>query len=249
MRCIQRLNRHFQILGRPECDFLAGLDLDCFAGCRVAPHASSALPNLQDAETGNADAFAFLEMLGDNADEIAEGGFTCSFRQLMLLGQDRRMPCATISLQRRSCRLVAHYRRISQSHWEQLREHHSGSILPVERSVKASFQKHTMSYRFVRPLFARATKFARVKHLSPETGTARSARKFGSFCVASGDSPNQEVRQILHRVKGLEPVSPNVPSATAENQYCDNDDQKIGGVHVVLLGPFATGSDTCHFHV
>jgi hypothetical protein len=41
-------------------------------------------------------------------------------------------------------------------------------------------------------------------------------------------------------------VSPKVPSATAENQYCDDDDQKIGGVHIVLFGSFATGSDTCH---
>ena len=31
----------------------------------------------------------------------------------------------------------------------------------------------------------------------------------------------------------LEPVSPNV---TAENQYRDEDDQKIGGVHIVLPG-------------
>ena len=37
-------------------------------------------------------------------------------------------------------------------------------------------------------------------------------------------------------VKSLEPVSPNVASATAENQYRDEDDQKIGGVHIVLRG-------------
>ena len=41
---------------------------------------------------------------------------------------------------------------------------------------------------------------------------------------------------ILYCVKSLETVSPNVPSATAENQYRDDDDQKIGGVHLVLLG-------------
>ena len=34
-------------------------------------------------------------------------------------------------------------------------------------------------------------------------------------------------------VKSLEPMSPNV---TAENQYRDEDDEKIGGVHIVLPG-------------
>ena len=32
--------------------------------------------NLQDAETRNANSFALLEMLGDQAHEIAEEGFT-----------------------------------------------------------------------------------------------------------------------------------------------------------------------------
>ena len=35
------------------------------------------------------DAFALLEMLCDQADEIAEEGFTSPLRQLMLLGQGR----------------------------------------------------------------------------------------------------------------------------------------------------------------
>jgi len=30
-------------------------------------------------------------------------------------------------------------------------------------------------------------------------------------------------------------VPPNVSSAAAENQYCHEDDQKIGGVHMALL--------------
>jgi hypothetical protein len=33
-------------------------------------------------------------------------------------------------------------------------------------------------------------------------------------------------------VESLQPVSPNVPSAAAENQYRHEDDQKIGGVHI-----------------
>ena len=63
--------------------------------------------------------------------------------------------CATTSLQRRSCRLV-----VSQSHGKRLRERHSGSILPVGRSLKASLLKHMMSHRSVHPLSAYAAKFA-----------------------------------------------------------------------------------------
>jgi hypothetical protein len=55
------------------------LDLDCFAGCRIAPHTCSSLPDLQDAETRNTDTFALLEMLRNQANEIAEQGFTCLF--------------------------------------------------------------------------------------------------------------------------------------------------------------------------
>ena len=46
--CVRQLDRHFQILGRPEGDLFAGLDLDCFSGSGIAPHASSPLPDLQD---------------------------------------------------------------------------------------------------------------------------------------------------------------------------------------------------------
>jgi hypothetical protein len=67
MLCVQ-LNRELQHLGRPERDFLACFDLDRFSGCGIAPHASCALSNLQDAKTRNTDSFALLEMLGDKAD-------------------------------------------------------------------------------------------------------------------------------------------------------------------------------------
>ena len=86
---MQRLDRHFQILGRSESDLFAGLDLDCFSGSRIAPHASCPLPDLEDAETGNSDSFALFKMLCDFANEIAEEGFTSPLRQLMLLGQGR----------------------------------------------------------------------------------------------------------------------------------------------------------------
>ena len=65
------LNRELQLLGRTECDFLAGLDLDRFSGRWIAAHASCAFPDLQDAKTRDTDSFALLGMLGDKADEIA----------------------------------------------------------------------------------------------------------------------------------------------------------------------------------
>lgn len=45
---------------------------------------------MQDTEARNTDSFALLKMLCDNADEIAEEGFTRPFRQLMLLATFRR---------------------------------------------------------------------------------------------------------------------------------------------------------------
>jgi hypothetical protein len=54
---------------------------------------------------------------------------------------------------------------------------------------------------------------------------ARSSRT--STLISSASLP--------YRVESLEPVSPNVPSAAAENHYRHEDDQKIGGVHIVLL--------------
>jgi hypothetical protein len=84
------LYRKLQVLGRPECDFPACFDLDGLSGCRIAPHAGCAISDLQDAETGDLDSFALLEMLGDQTDEIAEDGFTSPFCYLMLLRQSRR---------------------------------------------------------------------------------------------------------------------------------------------------------------
>src|SRR5262249_2620347 len=49
------LNRHLQVLGWPECDFLARFDLDGFSGRRVSSHAGGALPDLQDAKSRNPD--------------------------------------------------------------------------------------------------------------------------------------------------------------------------------------------------
>src|SRR5262245_32126946 len=79
----QLLDRHLQVLGWPECDFLARFDLDGFSGRGVSPHASRALPDLQDAKTRNPDPFAFLEMLGDQAHEVAEDRLALAFREFI----------------------------------------------------------------------------------------------------------------------------------------------------------------------
>jgi len=90
MTQVALLDGHFQILGRAERDFLARFDLDRFAGRGIAPHASRPLPDLQNAETHDADSLTLLEMLCDQADEVAEKGFARPLRQLMFLGQGGR---------------------------------------------------------------------------------------------------------------------------------------------------------------
>ena len=53
-------HRELQLFGCPECDFLACSDLDRLTGCRIAPHTSCALPDLQDGKAG-----ALLQILSE----------------------------------------------------------------------------------------------------------------------------------------------------------------------------------------
>src|SRR5207248_9064244 len=71
------LNRELQVLRCPKRNFPACFDLDRFSGCRIAAHASCALPDLQDPKACHPDSFALLEMVGDKADEIAEEVVAC----------------------------------------------------------------------------------------------------------------------------------------------------------------------------
>jgi len=84
------LYRELQFLGRAKCDLLARFDLDGFAGCGVAPHSSWPLPDLKDTKTSNPNAFALLEVLGNEADQPIKQGHPLPFRQLMVLGQPSR---------------------------------------------------------------------------------------------------------------------------------------------------------------
>src|SRR5271154_5901594 len=84
------LDSLFQVFGGPEGDLPAGLDLDDLAGRGIASHTGGALPDLQNAETGNADAFALFQVFGDQTDQIAKESLAGALRQLMLFSQSGR---------------------------------------------------------------------------------------------------------------------------------------------------------------
>jgi len=85
-----RLDRELQLLGCAKCDLLACLDLDRFAGGRIPAHSSWPLPDLKDTKTSNPNAFALLEVLGNEADQPIKQGHPLPFRQLMVLRQPSR---------------------------------------------------------------------------------------------------------------------------------------------------------------
>src|SRR5262249_20530617 len=58
-------DRRLQLLGDAEGDLLRGLDLDRLARLGIDAHAGLALTHLEDAERGQADAVALLEVLTD----------------------------------------------------------------------------------------------------------------------------------------------------------------------------------------
>src|SRR6266566_1441367 len=57
------LNRFLQLFCSAESDFLACLDFDRLAGSRIAPHTSSPVAHLQNAETDEAQPATLLEVL------------------------------------------------------------------------------------------------------------------------------------------------------------------------------------------
>src|SRR5215813_10986545 len=86
----QPLNGFLQFLGDAEGDLLARLDLDRLAGGRVAAHAGGALSHLENAEPADANAVSLLQVLGDQADEIAEDCLGLLLRHLMIFRELRR---------------------------------------------------------------------------------------------------------------------------------------------------------------
>src|SRR6202007_1316207 len=83
------LDGFLEFLGGAEGDLLARLDLDGFAGRRVAAHARSALADLQNAQAREADTIALLEMVGHHVNHAVEQGLGLLLGNLMLLGELR----------------------------------------------------------------------------------------------------------------------------------------------------------------
>src|SRR5262249_35459080 len=79
----QLLDRHLQVLGRPECDLLARFDLDGFSGRGFAPTAGGVWPDWKDAKTHIRARLSFLELLGDKPQGAAEDPPALAFGDLM----------------------------------------------------------------------------------------------------------------------------------------------------------------------
>ena len=83
------LDGFLEVLGCAERDLLARLDLNGLAGRGIAAHASSTLANLQNAQPDNPDPIPLLQMLGQQADEIAQNGLGLFLRHRMVIGKFR----------------------------------------------------------------------------------------------------------------------------------------------------------------
>src|SRR6266480_3367623 len=84
------LNRFLQLFCGAESDFLARLDFDRLAGGRIAPHTSSPVAHLQNAETDEAQPVTLLEVLDDGRHELAEHRLGLLFRDFVALRKLRR---------------------------------------------------------------------------------------------------------------------------------------------------------------
>src|SRR5215467_9239046 len=80
-------DRRLQLLGNAEGDFLRGLDLDRLAGLGIDSHAGLALTHLEDAQGGQTDAVALLEVLADGGDERFGELVRGLLRHAVLIGQ------------------------------------------------------------------------------------------------------------------------------------------------------------------
>lgn len=95
------LDGFLEFFRRAERDFLAGFNLDRFASRRITAHARRTLANLQHTETADADLVTLLEVLGEQADEVAQDLTRNFLREFMLVGERRRQ-----MLQRDDRRLI-----------------------------------------------------------------------------------------------------------------------------------------------
>jgi hypothetical protein len=80
-------DRHLEFFCGAKSDFLARLDLNLLARRRVAPDPGSAIPHLQNSESGNLHALTILQVLGDEPDKIFEHLLAMLLRKLVLFSQ------------------------------------------------------------------------------------------------------------------------------------------------------------------
>src|SRR5580704_2090079 len=81
------LDRFFKFFGRAEGNLFASLDLNGSTRCGVTAHARGALAHLKNAETADADALAFFQVLDDVADQSPKDGFGLLLRNFIALGE------------------------------------------------------------------------------------------------------------------------------------------------------------------
>ena len=75
-----RLYRFFQLLGRPERDFLAGLDLDGLAGPGMPAHPGGTALDLKDAKAGQTNLVTVLEVPGGERHQCTQCRLSLLFR-------------------------------------------------------------------------------------------------------------------------------------------------------------------------
>ena len=81
------INCLFEFLAGAEGHLLAGLDLDRFAGIRIASHAGNTISHLQNPESDNLHALAQYQVLGDYADEVFHQLQSLTLAESMLFPQ------------------------------------------------------------------------------------------------------------------------------------------------------------------
>src|SRR5690348_5600577 len=86
-RTKERSDRLFEFFRGAEGHFLRGLDLHRLTRRRVAAHAGGALAHHENAETDEANAIAFLEVLGEAGHQVVEQSFGLLLRHVVALGQ------------------------------------------------------------------------------------------------------------------------------------------------------------------
>ena len=82
-----RSDRHLEVLGSAEGDLFAGLDFDRLTGRRIAAHAGSTIPHLQNSESDDLHPLGPLLVFGDQAYEVFHQLKPLLLGELMLLRQ------------------------------------------------------------------------------------------------------------------------------------------------------------------